>query len=69
MGTKILVLGLHTLGLVLALAAIQWLVSPGPVLPFYAFASVYWLYSAWQIVSGRDGLACKVEALLNRRQR
>lgn len=71
MGTRILVLGLHTLGLALALVAIQWLLSPGNSVlpPFYAVAGAYWLYSAWQILTGRDAKARKVEDYLNRRQR
>lgn len=71
MGTRILVLGIFTLGIVLALLAINWMVlADNPVLPpFYVAAALYWLYSAWQILTGRDAKARKVEDYLNRKQR
>lgn len=71
MGTRILVLGIFTLGIVLALLAIKWMVpADNPVLPpFYVVAGAYWLYSAWQIMTGKDALARKVEVFLNRRRR
>ncbi|GIK11116.1 MAG: hypothetical protein BroJett001_31820 [Chloroflexota bacterium] len=71
MGTRILVLGIHTLGLVLALLTIRWLVpADNPELPpFYVTVGAYWVFSVWQILTGRDAKARKVEALLNRRRR
>lgn len=54
MGTRILVLGYFTLGLVLP--------------PFYIAVGAYWLYSAWQLMTGRDAHARKVEEYLNRRR-
>lgn len=70
MGTRILVLGIFTLGIVLALLVIRWLVpADNSVLPpFYVVAGAYWLYSAWQILTGRDAKARKVENYLNRRR-
>lgn len=55
MGTRILVLGIFTLGIALALLVIRWLVpADNPVLPpFYVAAALYWLYSAWQILTER----------------
>lgn len=70
MGARILVLGIHTLGLALALLAITWIMPGSSVLPpSYALAGAYWLYSAWQILSGKDALARKVEAFLNRKRK
>lgn len=70
MGTRMLVLGIHTLSLVLALLSITWIVPGNPVLPpLYAVVGAYWLYSAWQILSGKDALARKVEAFLNRERK
>lgn len=71
MGTRILVLGIFTLGIVLALLVIRWLLpADNPVLPpFYVVASAYWLYSAWQILTGRDVHARKVEDYLNRERK
>lgn len=70
MGTRMLVLGIHTWSLVLALLVITWIVPGNPVLPpFYAVAGAYWLYSAWQILSGKDALARKVEVFLNQERK
>lgn len=70
MGTRMLVLGIHTLGLVLALLVITWIMPGNPVLlPSYALSGAYWLYSAWQILSGKDAMARKAEALLNRKRK
>lgn len=71
MGTRILVLGIFTLGIMLALLSIKWTVpADNPVLPpFYMVAGAYWLYSAWQILTGKDTKARKVEDYLNRRRR
>lgn len=70
METRMLVLGIHTLSLVLALLSITWIVPGNPVLPpFYAVAGAYWFYSAWQLLSGKDALARKVEAFLNRKRK
>lgn len=70
MGTRILVLGIHTLRLVLGLLFVTWAYSQYVQLsPVYMAAGVYWLYSAYQIISGKDVEARKFEAFLNRRQR
>lgn len=70
MGTRMLVLGIHTLSLVLALLTITWIMPGNPVLPpFYVVAGAYWLYSAWQILSGKDALARKVEVFLNQERK
>ncbi len=70
MGARMLVLGIHTLGLVLALLYITLIVPGSPVLlPSYALAGAYWLYSAWRILSGKDALARKAEAFLNRKRK
>lgn len=71
MGARILVLSIHTLGLVLALLVICWLLPANSSVlpPFYITVGAYWLYSAWQIMTGRDAHARKVEDYLNRRRR
>lgn len=73
MGTRILVLGIFTLGLVLGLLFVTWIHGLyaqhlPPAYPVYVAAAVYWLYSAYRIISGKDVEARKVEALLNRRR-
>lgn len=70
MGARNIVLGYFTLGIVLALLVIRWLVpADNPVLPpFYVVAAAYWLYSAWQILKGGDVYARRVEEYLNRRR-
>ncbi len=68
MGTRILVLGIHTLGLVLAVLAVTWIAPTSfELAPLYVVAGAYWLYSTYKIMSGKDVLACKVEAFLNSR--
>lgn len=73
MGTRILVLGIFTLGLVLGLLFVTWVHGSyaqhfPSAYPVYVAAAVYWLYSAFRIISGKDVEARKVEALLNRRR-
>jgi threonine/homoserine/homoserine lactone efflux protein len=70
MGTKIRVLGIVTLGFALALLVIRWLVPADNLVlpPFYVVAGAYWLYTAWQIMTGRDAHARRVEDYLNRRR-
>lgn len=71
MGTRILVLGIFTLGIVLTLLVIRWLVpADNPVFPpFYVVAGAYWLYSARQIMTRRDALARNLEDFLNRERK
>jgi threonine/homoserine/homoserine lactone efflux protein len=70
MWTRILVLGVHTLLLMLGLMYVTWAFSTYvQLLPIYVAVALYWLYSAWQILTGRDAETRKVEEMLNRRQR
>lgn len=69
-GTRLLVLGMHTLSLVLALLAVTSIAPAGLDFAFfYVIAGGYWLYSAYRIVTGKDALARKVESFLDSRAR
>lgn len=72
MGTRFFVLGLHTLGAALTLWALVWVCGRfgyGSLVPAACLlVGLYWLYSAVQIVRGRDALARKAEAFLNSQQ-
>lgn len=74
METRILVLGIFTLGLVLGLLFVTWVHGSyaqhfPSAYPVYVAAAVYWLYSAYRIISGKDVEARKIEDYLNRRRR
>jgi hypothetical protein len=74
MGTRILVLGIFTLGLVLGLLFVTWVHGSyaqhfPSAYPAYVAAAVYWLYSAYRIISGKDVEARKIEDYLNRERK
>jgi len=74
MGTRILVLGIFTLGLVLGLLFVTWVHGSyaqhfPSAYPVYVAAAVYWLYSAYRIISGKDVEARKIEDYLNRERK
>lgn len=72
MGTRLFVLGIHTLALVLMLLVMTWLLQGGSqetiLAPGYVMSGLYWVYTSYRILAGKDLWARKVEEWLNSRK-
>jgi hypothetical protein len=72
MGTRLFVLGIHTLSIVLPLLLMTWLFQGGSqehiLVPGYVVSALYWAYTSIRILAGKDLMARKAEDWLNSRK-